>query len=323
MAFGVGGITQYTQNKVSSLGATSDSIDGANANVGDIHIVVAAFDNVTTTDGEVTELTCSDSKGNTYNRIAEFVNGDTAAAGIHVAAFWSKITTQLLGATDHITVTRAATNVAAKAISGFTYTVASGNTIVVETYIVRADDAAGDLASFTRGSLDNIEHLFLLIGAVESAGAGTGYTAPNYTGDVAIATSGGTDNTNARINLSRRILTATTDTCNPGGSGSRDWAHIYAVLREDGPPVTVSPTGFSAALTLGTPVKAITDLPDGFAAALSQGTPGIQAGTSKTIVATGFALTASRGTPSLTIVQTGTGSAGGGPGLGIGFGLGL
>src|SRR5947208_1550631 len=74
-------------------------------NAGDVGILVIAADNFNTTDGDNSELTTViDSKGNTWDKVREFTNGNgTAATGATVAIFKSDVTVNVL-VTDTITI---------------------------------------------------------------------------------------------------------------------------------------------------------------------------------------------------------------------------
>src|SRR5436190_6675436 len=74
-------------------------------NAGDLGVLVIAVDNTATTDGDNSELTTvTDSKGNAWDKVREFTNGNgTAATGATVAIFKSDIGVNVL-VTDNITI---------------------------------------------------------------------------------------------------------------------------------------------------------------------------------------------------------------------------
>jgi hypothetical protein len=77
----------------------------ADLNVADCAILYGSFDNLATSDGETTQLSAADAKGNIWTPVFEWTNTDGVAGdGVAFAMWKSKLTAQIL-TTDTLTVT--------------------------------------------------------------------------------------------------------------------------------------------------------------------------------------------------------------------------
>lgn len=96
---GTGGVGNNTSNnQASSLHTlTTTAID-----VGNLAVLVIAVDNAQTTDGDESAVSnVQDAAGNTWNKAAEFCNGQGAAqAGTTCSVWWTKATSQLAVASN-------------------------------------------------------------------------------------------------------------------------------------------------------------------------------------------------------------------------------
>ncbi len=230
MAWGITGTNFGTSEKVSD---TSISVAVAGTSeAGNVLIVAVGIDNLTTTDGETTDVSVSDSQGNTYTRIKEQTNGNAAAAaGATVALFFSKLATALVeGNGDTVTATIAGA-VTAKGIGCFELTIGAGNVVSVAGSTSGVGDNA-DPAALTISDLASQEYLWLYAIALEGPNSDTWTPDADYTSQSGGGTSGGGAATNINLKLDARIFSSTTDTYDGSNSSNRDHAHAFAALKE-------------------------------------------------------------------------------------------
>lgn len=199
--------------------------------VGEVIIVLISFDNTATTDGDFSEITSiTDVAGNTYTKLAEYTNGQgAAAAGITISAWLSKITSQLV---NNNTLTVNFANTITDSSSRIRrFSVGAGNSLQVAGSATPLVNDGADPGSMTISGLSSKEYLFLR--AIGSESETTTFTATtNYTsfGSQVSSTSGAT-NTNVVVAGEFRILTGTGDTSDPTIVAA-DTVSVFLALEE-------------------------------------------------------------------------------------------
>jgi hypothetical protein len=196
---------------------------------GEVLVVAVAKDNVSTTDGNTSEVTSiTDAGGNTYVKAREFTNGQAgAAAGATVSLWYAKLTTALSSGAA-VTVNFSA-SITAKAASLWAFSAAAGSAVAVQTALDLANDAA-DPGSQAISGLASQEWLF--VRAIASETNATTFTATaSHTAIAAAATTGGAAATNIAVLGEFRILTGTADTSDPTATAV-DNASVFVAFRE-------------------------------------------------------------------------------------------
>ena len=229
MAWGSVGTLGSGQEKTSddSLVLTTS----AAAEVGNVIIVAMGFDNIGTTDGDLSEVaSVVDSAGNTYTKLKEQTNGNgAAAAGGTVSLWYTKVTSELaLGGTITATLSAATT---AKAISAWEFSVTAGATITLEGSTSAVHDLA-DPAAMTIDSLANQEYLWFVADVEETPNTGTYTPDADYTAIDKNGTTGDAGATNILVAGGFRIFTGTADTYDADTGADRDGAQVYVALKE-------------------------------------------------------------------------------------------
>jgi hypothetical protein len=232
-AFGSVGSLITAQQKGSSSSwspTTSAQLDSGNLGV----LVIAVDNSDTANDNTNLCSSVGDAAGNSWIKAREFTNArGSSDAGATVCVFYTKASANLSSGAA-ITITLAAAK-AAKAVTGWEFTMSAANTISVEDGSDLANDGA-DAGSMTLPSLANREHLYIRGGAVESNA--TSYTASsNYTAFThsSSTTSGAASASNMGARAEFRILSGTGDSTNPT-TASVDQASVYVAINEDPAP---------------------------------------------------------------------------------------
>lgn len=209
---------------------------GATAEAGNVVVVLVAIDNITTDAGgvsaETTDITVTDSAGNTYTRAVEFTNGNTTA-GNSVAAgiFYSQLTSQL-NSGGTITVTMGA-NTQCKAASAWEFTKDSGTTLSVVGKVTQASDSTSDPAAYSNSGLSSKEYLFIHVHGIEwTTASGTWANDADYTDITGTGTSGGANTNNIRVQGGFRIATLTGDEVDVSFDETTDHAQALIALEE-------------------------------------------------------------------------------------------
>lgn len=234
------------QNKTS--GTTVVITTTAIAQVGNVIIVGVAFDNVFTGSANITEttdLSVTDSAGNTYTRAKEAQHGLTAGGKAGAAIFFSKVTTELASG-GTITVTHP--TLTARAANAWEFSIGAGNVVTVAGSDMNATNNA-DPEAMTIGSLANQEYLFVAISAGEAPNTLSYTIDADYTTFTTNGTTGGAAATNMSIRGGFQIFTGTTDTFDAAG-GAIDWAQVYVALKEAAPP-SFTPSPYLMLLGVG------------------------------------------------------------------------
>jgi len=198
--------------------------------VGNVILVVTGWDNTDTTDINPTRLSVTDSNGNTYVRVREFVNGQGASnAGAHVGIFYAIVTTQLANG-GTITVTNN-TSKTARACTAWEFTLGAGSTISAVSPVDLANDGA-DPGSMTISGLSSAERLYLRGYALEADVSGGAFSpTTNFTGLNNNGTTGGGNASNMSVGAEFRINTSTGETSDPTDQAA-DCASIFVALVE-------------------------------------------------------------------------------------------
>lgn len=200
--------------------------------VGDLITVHVATDNTATTDTDGTEVSVTDSGGNTYTRVIEKTNGQGAAkGGAEAAIFYCVVGTALTAGSSTITITNANSGYARAAV-GHLFSRDTSKTITVESTNVAVADGAASLNVALSG-LTSREYLWLGTSASESSTAQVGST--NFTsGEGTSTTSGGGSAANMGVAGASHISTATGITYDADltGTATADWCSVIAALYE-------------------------------------------------------------------------------------------
>jgi hypothetical protein len=197
---------------------------------GTISIVLAGKDNIQTTDGQTSEVTSvSDNKGNTFTKIGEFTNGQTAAdAGATISVWKCKLTTGVIS-TDSVSINYSGTPTARPSAMR-AYSITSGNDVQMAGTLQTAAVDGAVAGSMSVSGLTSKEYLFIRATALESATT-TFTPTTNFTTFINIATSGGAAATNMALFGEYRILTGTSATSAPT-TPSGDSASVMFALEE-------------------------------------------------------------------------------------------
>lgn len=217
-----------------SAGATLSLTAAADAEVGNVVLLIIAKDNAASADGNTSEVTgVADDAGNTWAKLREFCNAQGgAAAGATVSIWYSVVVNGITGG-DIIEATFSG-SITSKAMIGWEFTVSASAVITVEGSADLANDAA-DPGSMAISSLASREYLFVRGIATESNDATLITVTSSYTTFGRTVANTGTSATSMGIRGEFRILTGTGDTSDPT-LFSADHASTYIALKEAVPP---------------------------------------------------------------------------------------
>lgn len=207
MAFS--GVAARGSITASSFGSTLVLNPSANIVAGKIAFISVTTDNLAIVDGNTTNHSISDSKGNTWNKVFEVTDTDGAVNdGITVSLWWSKVGTDIL-TTDSVTLTLTG-SMNDRTISLGEATIGTGNTLAF--YTGYTPSASGTSLAHTLSSLPSRE--YFLLGLFGSEGEDSSKTPePGYTEafDLISSTSGAAD-VNNQQHVQVKIATLTGDT---------------------------------------------------------------------------------------------------------------
>ncbi len=229
----VGGANSKAGNQSSIVMNVDNTVE-----VGNVIILCVAKDNAQTSFADNSEFTSvSDSKGNSWTKAVERTNAANAKASTVGAIFFTIVTTELVGATDAITVNFAASaSNDASAVIADEFTITNDIIVVVDSGVNQADNT--DLPSIALSGLDNIEHLFIYGGMKENTGiaytASTGATL--FTSSPQESTGGGAAS-NQSVMGEFEIATATSQTGDPADDTNADCIGLYIAFDEAAAPV--------------------------------------------------------------------------------------
>jgi hypothetical protein len=211
-----------------SSGTTQVVTAVATAEVGQLVVVSAVWDNTDTTDGETTRLTLTDSAGNTWTKVKEYTqSAGVAADGVTVAQWYSVITSQIDSGSDTFTVT-SDTARTAKCFSAWEYDITE-SAVAVQDATVNGGDT-GDPSAISLAGMPSREYLLTHVG-----GEGRGSTwvkDADYATLAEIETSGGGSATNLNLLHADRIATLTGDTVDAASNTDTIFGQILSAIYE-------------------------------------------------------------------------------------------
>jgi hypothetical protein len=228
-----------------SVGITSFTITPNATLVVDHYLLLtAALDNVSTTGGDTTQVSVTDTQGNTWVRVKEYTaTGGGAADGVTGAMFLCLVETELT-TSDTITVSFPSINAAGGAISE--WSVAGGNEMNVADAVANSGTAATSYSLAISG-LTSADYEFVGLSIAENE-VSTAVTPDSAYTAMASGFGSGTSGGNAtNVIGSAAHLTAsgvTGDTFDRSSLTSSDRATLLIALSEDTPGGgTISGTG--------------------------------------------------------------------------------
>lgn len=213
-----------TANSTTIVGTASATIA-----VGKWVVIFIAKDN-TGGGSEETEISVSDSVGNTYTRVKERSTGNPAQGGSHVGMFWAKVTSQIVASSTTVTVTLGGTaaNNDAQAFVGHAFT---GQPALQTSHSNYWPDSA-DPTSISLSGMPSQAYLLVYAASWEGVVGDSWTHDANYTSLTGAGTSGGGAASNQQVVGAYRIATLTGDTVDPALTTDRDGAHILAAFYE-------------------------------------------------------------------------------------------
>lgn len=212
--------------------------------VGRAAFAVVIGDNISTTGGNTTDHTVTDTDTHTWTRVYEHTVTAGAADDGFTLSLWMTVVTSEIGTSDSITCTFAA-NITSKCIHIFEATMGAGNTLAVEAF----DTDDGGAAGATLASMTSRE--YLLIGTAGRENEDTNWTADSdYTTlQESISSAAGATTSNVAVGEGYRIATLTGDTFFPGALGAGDKTIILAAIYEVAGGTTYDETGKTFTIT--------------------------------------------------------------------------
>jgi len=234
-------------NKVSGTGNLALTVSGT-VSVDNVLVCIVGGDNIQTGDSETTDFSLADSQSNTYTKSAEWTNGNASAGtGVTTAVFYSKISTELTGSSDTVTLTTG-TAITAKGIVCHEFSLTdSSYTITTDGYGGSSKDGSSSPSKSLSG-LENREHLFVFASTDERQQSTNSLTQDgDYTALAKTGSDGSTGDTNITISGGYRVATLTADTYSGTWALSGDLSDILVALDEDGAPAAGS-SGFPAGI---------------------------------------------------------------------------
>lgn len=230
MAFASGGSLGTNQEKTSDTSLVLTTT--ADLTAGEFGVIGLALDNINTTDADHSEITgVVDSAGNTWAKLAEYTNGNGAAASGATVSVWGVVAGSTLASGGTITVTTSA-NTTAKCIFGHRFTIGAGNDVEVAGSATPVANDGADAASISIAGLSSQEYLWVHVIAIEATQLASSYAEDaDYTSFANIGTTGGGGATNMSVYGGYRIMTGTGDTVDVG-TAARNSVQVFIALRE-------------------------------------------------------------------------------------------
>jgi len=221
---------------------TSISVSpSSNILVGEIAVVLCSTQKITNTDGATSNHSIADSKGNVWNKVAEYTNTNAGNTyGVCNSIYWSDITTQI-STGDTITLTTTS-SVAHKIIQVIKASIGAGKTVATETFGYSLSGISASVGAFTSRS-------YWLVGFIATNNnESTKVPDADYSELYDTRTSSSLLESTVTNHVVSRIATLTSDTCT-----SSDWnnaANPVAILvpfyeinePTTAPPTTLAPT---------------------------------------------------------------------------------
>lgn len=207
----------------------------ATLEAGNLALLVISYDSIAVGTSPVAEFghkisnvsSVTDTGGNTWHKLGEVAGNQAAAGGANVCLYYCIITTQMLIAVSTITVTFGSA-IAAKAASGWEFTIGSSN-LAVERIRFRGT-AAADPPSMTLDDLPSREYLYFRARASETDDT-TWTVTTNFTGITNATADAGAAGVGSTANGEFRINTSVSETSDPTKT-SNDGADIFIALWE-------------------------------------------------------------------------------------------
>ena len=197
----------------------------AAAEAGNVVILTIAKDNVSTTDGNTTEVSSvADSSSNTWTKLREFCNGQGGANLGAVVSVWQCKVSTTIASGGTITATFASA-ITAKAMSAWEFQT-TGTLEIAGTPVDLANDAA-DAGSMAISGLASGEYLFFRGIAFEDTGSFT--PTASFTA-ITAAAGGGVGGASMQVQGEFIILTGTGATSDPSNN-SKDQAAVFFALK--------------------------------------------------------------------------------------------
>jgi len=214
-------------------------------NAGELGVLVIACDNLDATDGDFGVIAAvSDSAGNTWQKAAEFTNGQGGAAAGATVAIWYTVAAATLPTTGSITITFRAPLVA-KAVVGHRFAKAPDTTVRTAAAAGRADDGV-DPGPISLAGLASRQYLFMRGIASESSSTTALTATTGWTQIGQAVTTGGGSATNIAARGEYLIATATSVTSDPT-LFIADHASALVALYEEAAPVFQGSASLSGA----------------------------------------------------------------------------
>jgi len=229
-------IAPQTQKTAGTSYSPSYGTNASNTySIGQLVVAAFAFDNLTGTDGdnsEITSIVDTAHASNTWQKAVEFTNGQGAAAGGATISIWYCVLSEAISLGQGFVVTFNGT-VTAKVVSIRAFSIGAGNTVAVQGTTTLANDAA-DAGSMTLSSLPSREYLFVRAVAIENNTSTPGTPETSWTDlatNTVAGTTGGSAVSNMWIYAEYRIQTTTSVTSDPT-TGAADCASVLVAFYE-------------------------------------------------------------------------------------------
>lgn len=199
---------------------------------GRIVVATCASDNTSTTDGETSEHTVTDTKSNVWTKGREQCeSGGAASAGITISK-WVCSATNELSTTDSVILTLAASHLS-KVIGIEEWSLSAGATVSI-IGVNGTSNSTSAAPTITLAALPaGVEYAFLAAAGREGGGAAPGGLSidPDYLSVLQIGTSGGSGATNVDMKSQYRIATLSADTYDQVNAGG-ECALILVAIQE-------------------------------------------------------------------------------------------
>lgn len=211
----------------------------AAAEVGNLIAVIAAYDNVDTTDTPATQgfnrrLICRDTAGNVYVCLGSAVNGNGAAgAGTQAAVFVAMVTTQLNSGEVIEVMDETDSNRTAHAASAWEFSLGHSFFCLAQDGRAYVYSDGVDPEAISLSGMVSREYLLLHCLAAEGPNSDTYTWDADYTQFDGNGTTGGSAATNQHVRGGFRIATLTGDTVDVTSlTADRDYAQILVAIFE-------------------------------------------------------------------------------------------
>ncbi len=199
-------------------------------NAGDLIVVIAAWDNTDTTDLDGLRHYVTDSAGNFYRYLGQWVNGNGAAAAGAEAMIFASVAEHQLTSGGTITCTSVNARIA-KAIGARRFSLGTPDICLVGKAEISND--ATDPSALSLSSLPSQEYLLLHCLASEGPNTDAYTWDSDYTQINGDGTTGSTADTNMQVRGGFRIATLTSDTVDvTSTTADRDYAQVFVAIRE-------------------------------------------------------------------------------------------